>query len=380
MMSEECEVLVVILDALERAIFPSEIEPLATSDTESLNHDEDRVEDEILEDDETPDSPRRHKGRKRENTNFRKSPQAPKRFKSSYICFFMAKQNEIKEELGDKATVTDVSKRSAQLWKLLSSEEREHWDDVAEQDKQRYISEKASYTGPWQVPWKRAKKDPSAPKRPMSAFLYFSQGRRQEIKDQNPTMKNTEVSRLLGELWRNASEEERQPHIDREKQEREKYKVAIAQWRKECDEKKEEQRKQTALQATQNTHWTMPPNVQPYPVQEHPDQTQGYPQASYPPAPYGMPPSVPPYGNYPPPPPGYYGTTHSQSMPPPPYQYPINGKQPIILGPNGMPHYPPIAPPPPPPPPNYEPRTPSHSGMPTYNYSPEQGTEPQTAE
>ena len=26
------------------------------------------------------------------------------------------------------------------------------------------MTEKSTYTGPWQVPWKRAKKDPSAPK------------------------------------------------------------------------------------------------------------------------------------------------------------------------------------------------------------------------
>ena len=106
--------------------------------------------------------------------------------------------------------------------------------------------EKASYTGPWQIPWKRAKKDPSAPKRPMSAFLYFSQGKRSQIKKQNPEMKNTEISRLLGEMWRNAKPEEKDPHIAKEKAEREKYKVAIAEWRKEFEAKQEAQRKAQA--------------------------------------------------------------------------------------------------------------------------------------
>ena len=54
--------------------------------------------------------------KKRDGSTLRKAPQAPKRFKSSYICFFMAKQPEIKDELGDKATVTEISKRSAQMW------------------------------------------------------------------------------------------------------------------------------------------------------------------------------------------------------------------------------------------------------------------------
>lgn len=42
--------------------------------------------------------------------------------KSSYIMFFMAKQNEIKEALGDEANVTSISKRSAEMWYVLSTQ------------------------------------------------------------------------------------------------------------------------------------------------------------------------------------------------------------------------------------------------------------------
>ena len=44
------------------------------------------------------------------------------------------------------------------MWKTLPPDQRAHWDDVAKKDKDRYMAEKAMYTGPWQVPWKRAKK------------------------------------------------------------------------------------------------------------------------------------------------------------------------------------------------------------------------------
>jgi hypothetical protein len=96
--------------------------------------------------------------KKRDQSALRKAPGAPKRFKSSYICFFIHNQPEIKEELGDAATVSAVSKRSAELWRSLPAVERARWDDVAAKDKQRYMLEKATYTGPWQVPWKRARK------------------------------------------------------------------------------------------------------------------------------------------------------------------------------------------------------------------------------
>jgi hypothetical protein len=69
------------------------------------------------------ESPSRVK-KKRDNTSLRKAPQAPKRFKSSYICFFMAKQPEIKGELGDKSTVTEISKRSAEMWYVFCCDEK----------------------------------------------------------------------------------------------------------------------------------------------------------------------------------------------------------------------------------------------------------------
>jgi len=245
--------------------------------------------------------------KKRDASTLRKAPQAPKRFKSSYICFFMAMQPKIKEELGDKATVTEISKRSAQMWRTLPQEDRAHWDDVAAKDKQRFLVEKAAYTGPWQVPWKRAKKDPSAPKRPMSAFLYFSQGKRRQIKEANPSMKNTEVSRLLGEMWRNAPESEKMPHIEKEKGEREKYKVAIADWRKDFDARIEKERKAQAEQAaymanmyppnSETQHQQYPPP--PYDPNMYPGQqpNMGPPPPSAPGYGYGAPPpSYPPYG------------------------------------------------------------------------------------
>lgn len=254
---------------------------------------ENHIEDEgIVDLDEVPDLAEPLSGgkkgkKKRDSTALRKAPQAPKRFKSSYICFFMAKQPEIKAELGEDATVTSISKRSAEMWKHLPPEERAHWDDVAAKDKQRYMNEKATYTGPWQVPWKRVKKDPSgrstsrvfydaglylvswltptfiisllmylltydvAPRRPMSAFLFYSIGKRQQIKEENPQMKNTEISRVLGEMWRSLSEEERRPFVEKEKTEREKYKVAIAEWRKTSRAKQEAQRK-AAMEQQQN--------------------------------------------------------------------------------------------------------------------------------
>jgi hypothetical protein len=67
----------------------------------------------------------------------------------------------------------------------------------------------------------------------MSAFLKYSQTRRSIVKKDNPDMSNTDVSRLLGEMWRTASDKDRQPYVQQEMEERVAYKEEIKRWKDE---------------------------------------------------------------------------------------------------------------------------------------------------
>lgn len=58
------------------------------------------------------------------------------------------------------------------------------------------------YDGPLKVPNKRAKKDPLAPKRAMSAFLHFSQSMRPRLRETYPEAKNMDMSKMLGQVRR----------------------------------------------------------------------------------------------------------------------------------------------------------------------------------
>lgn len=51
------------------------------------------------------------------------------------------------------------------------------------------------------------------------------------MKDRNPLLKNTEISSILGELWRQTDDEEKKPFIEQEEIEREKYKERMSVWR-----------------------------------------------------------------------------------------------------------------------------------------------------
>mmetsp|Transcript_12712 Transcript_12712/g.17748 ORF Transcript_12712/g.17748 Transcript_12712/m.17748 type:complete len:394 (-) Transcript_12712:323-1504(-) len=191
---------------------------------------------------------------------FKKAPGAPRRFKSAYMFFSTAKHPEIRERLRNQGNqdpkTTHIAKLVSAEWKSLPKEEREKWDEMAREDKARFEVEKTMYTGPWKVPAKkRSQKDPSAPKRPMSSFLSFSNNKRASIKQQNPEKSNAEISRMLAEMWRDAPQDERQMHIDKEAVLREEYKIAMAEWKKNAEDElnaKRTERENAARKAAAN--------------------------------------------------------------------------------------------------------------------------------
>jgi len=185
--------------------------------------------------------------RKSKATKFKKAPQAPKRFKSAFMLFSTVKHPEIRLSLapGQNANVPRVAKLVAEEWRKLSQEDRAVWDKKSSDDKKRYEVEKAMYTGPWKIPAsKRARKDPNAPKRPMSAFLAYSQKMRSVVKQDNQHLSNTEISKLLAVMWREAAEDIRREFVERESIQRAQYKIDMNIWRTKQDESLLSQRKQ----------------------------------------------------------------------------------------------------------------------------------------
>lgn len=181
---------------------------------------------------------------------YKKAPQAPRRFKSSYMFFSTKKHKEIRAELaekgeGKKLSTTEVAKMVSQAWKALPEDEREKWEVMARQDKARYEMEKSMYTGPWKVPaTKRVSKDPKAPKRPMSAFLSFSNSKRAYVKNLHKNAKNADVSRILAQMWKDADAEEKKTFVDEEFALRQRYKIAMSEWKRQSEEEIESKRKE----------------------------------------------------------------------------------------------------------------------------------------
>jgi len=299
---------------------------------------------------------------KKKKVKYCKAPGAPKRFKSAFIFFTMHRhktiRKDIEEKLGKGDRTPDVAKIISEEWRNMKAEDRAVWDEKARLDKERFEVEKALYTGPWKIPVKqKSQKDPGAPKRPMSSFLSYSNSKRSEIKRTHPGISNSDASKLLAKMWKEAPYEQKREHIEREEGLREIYKREIAEYRKkkkdDIDEVREE-REKAALRYIDNRAKGIIDETELLAVSwgpndgsnnvNNPEQGHYPPQGPYDGAPYGDPyyshlyhhgppppheyhaPPPPPHGYHggPPPPPHYY-SNHGQPQPPPPPHYPGHG-------------------------------------------------------
>ncbi|CAN6706990.1 unnamed protein product [Malus baccata var. baccata] len=77
----------------------------------------------------------------------------------------------------------------------------------------------------------KKKKDPNAPKRAMSGFMFFSNMERDNVKRENPGIAFTDVGRVLGEKWRKMSAEEKEPYEAKARQDKERYKDEIRSYK-----------------------------------------------------------------------------------------------------------------------------------------------------
>ena len=77
---------------------------------------------------------------------------------------------------------------------------------------------------------KKVKKvrDPNKPKRSKNAFMLFSAAKRADIKEANPDMKSTDISKQLGVLWKELSDDDKKPFELMAASEKEAYDKAMA--------------------------------------------------------------------------------------------------------------------------------------------------------
>jgi hypothetical protein len=133
-----------------------------------------------------------------------KDPNAPKRGKSAYLYFCNMNRDAARKALGPDAKATEVTSQLGAMWNALKtdkkrSSELSKYEKMATEDKERYEKDRAEYVPPEHLGVKKAK---TGPKRGKSAYLYFCEAKRNEVrKTLGADAKAADVTRKLGEMW-----------------------------------------------------------------------------------------------------------------------------------------------------------------------------------
>jgi HMG (high mobility group) box len=171
-------------------------------------------------------SPAITKGRK---SKPEKDVNAPKRNMSAYLLYQNAMREQFKRE-NPGMTFGQLAKYTSLMYKNLTPEEKEAWDSRAQQDKTRYDAEISAYVPPpghdargvlYEVQRrpkkrnkKRPKKDPSMPKRPAGAYVFFTNFMRPKVLAEFQGITFVDLGKVMGERWRALPPEEKKRFED----------------------------------------------------------------------------------------------------------------------------------------------------------------------
>jgi hypothetical protein len=144
--------------------------------------------------------------KKQEKKN--KHKDEPKKPKSAYICFCTETRNEVKEK-NDGISNTNIMAELGKIWQNMSDAEKNKWEKHSEEDKKRYEAdlEKFYETHPEEV-----KVVENKIKKPISAYVIFSNLNRAKVKENNPKVAPTEIMALLGKTWKSLSDKEKEKY------------------------------------------------------------------------------------------------------------------------------------------------------------------------
>ena len=77
---------------------------------------------------------------------------------------------------------------------------------------------------------KRAKKTAAGPKRATTAYFFYTNEIRPQVKEQHPDMKVTEMAKVMGSKWKELSADEKQKYVDMATEDKARYQREKAAW------------------------------------------------------------------------------------------------------------------------------------------------------
>lgn len=81
---------------------------------------------------------------------------------------------------------------------------------------------------------RRGKKDPNAPKRGLSAYMFFANEQRENVREENPGITFGQVGKLLGERWKALNDKQRTPYEAKAAADKKRYEDEKAAYNVSC--------------------------------------------------------------------------------------------------------------------------------------------------
>lgn len=153
-----------------------------------------------------------------------KDPNAPKKPLSAYFLFSQEERLKVKEH-NPEMSITEVAKELGKRWATLDPALKSTYE-------QRYLEARKLYDAEMhQYKPQKKKKDPNAPKQPLSAYFIFSTEERLKVKEHNPSYSICDVAKELGRRWADMDKPTKDRYQARAEEERQKYDVEMAAYR-----------------------------------------------------------------------------------------------------------------------------------------------------
>jgi len=81
--------------------------------------------------------------------------------------------------------------------------------------------------------------DPNAPKRSLSAYMFFANEQRDIVRSENPGIQFGEIGKLLGEKWKALDAEGKAPYESKAEEDKKRYELEKAEYFKKQHEEEE---------------------------------------------------------------------------------------------------------------------------------------------
>ena len=79
---------------------------------------------------------------------------------------------------------------------------------------------------------KKAKKDKDAPKRPISAYFFYNQERREQLKKEKPELDNKELIKVMSEEWNKLTDAQKKPYVQKAEDDKKRYNQEMEEYNK----------------------------------------------------------------------------------------------------------------------------------------------------